>query len=96
MCGCSRVPSVADAEQLDVLLKGPSRTTTLWWQPGNRGDSWQHGEVAIGRVHQDFTVLFGASRAFTQPGYVAIDDINFNNCTLPGRPPARRAHLPSR
>ncbi|XP_041658947.1 MAM and LDL-receptor class A domain-containing protein 1 [Cheilinus undulatus] len=72
-----------DVEELNVLLKEGSRTTALWWLSGNHGDSWHHGEVTVGRTPQDFTILFEASRAFTQPGHIAVDDIDFINCTLP-------------
>ncbi|XP_026169194.1 MAM and LDL-receptor class A domain-containing protein 2 [Mastacembelus armatus] len=70
-------------EKLNVLVKEGSRTTTLWWLSGNNGDLWQHGEVMIGRIPQDFTVLFESSRTFSSPGHIAIDDINFTNCILP-------------
>ncbi|XP_044077011.1 MAM and LDL-receptor class A domain-containing protein 1 isoform X2 [Siniperca chuatsi] len=72
-----------DIEELSVVLKEGSRTTTLWWLSGNHGDLWQHGEVTVGRMPQDFTILFEASRSFTKPGHIAIDDIDFTNCTLP-------------
>ncbi|XP_062284207.1 MAM and LDL-receptor class A domain-containing protein 1 [Scomber scombrus] len=72
-----------DIKELNVLLKDGSRTTTLWWQSGNHGDLWQHGEVTVGRTPQDFTILFEASRTFNKPGHIAIDDIDFTNCTLP-------------
>nr|XP_020447005.1 MAM and LDL-receptor class A domain-containing protein 1-like isoform X2 [Monopterus albus] len=72
-----------DTKELNVLLKEGSRTTTLWWLSGNNGDFWQHAEVMVGRIPQDFTVLFEASRTFNKPGHIAIDDIDFTNCTLP-------------
>ncbi|KAK2822608.1 hypothetical protein Q5P01_022673 [Channa striata] len=77
-----------DPEELNVLLKEGPRTTTLWWLSGNHGDSWQRGEVTVGRVPQDFTILFEASRTFNKPGHTAIDDIAFTNCTLPGSQPS--------
>lgn len=70
-----------------MLLKEDHRTTTLWWLSGNHGDMWHHTEVMVGRVSQDFTILFEASRTFNKPGHVAIDDIDFTNCTLPGTIP---------
>ncbi|XP_074507832.1 MAM and LDL-receptor class A domain-containing protein 1 [Sebastes fasciatus] len=72
-----------DAEELNVLLKEDSRTTALWWLYGNHDDLWHHGEVTVGRIPQDFTILFEASRTFMWPGHIAIDDIDFTNCTLP-------------
>uniref|UniRef100_A0A8C4IGG5 MAM domain-containing protein n=1 Tax=Dicentrarchus labrax TaxID=13489 RepID=A0A8C4IGG5_DICLA len=72
-----------DIKELSVVLKEGSRTTTLWWLSGSHGDLWRHGEVMVGRMPQDFTILFEASRTFTKPGHIAIDDIDFTNCTLP-------------
>uniref|UniRef100_A0AAQ5YK66 MAM domain-containing protein n=1 Tax=Amphiprion ocellaris TaxID=80972 RepID=A0AAQ5YK66_AMPOC len=72
-----------DKKDLHVLLKENSRTTTLWWLSGNHGDLWKRGEVTVGRVTQDFSVLFEASRTFNHPGHIAIDDVDFTNCTLP-------------
>lgn len=83
-----KIPTFADIEELNVLLKEGSRTTRLWWLSGNQGDLWQHSEVTVGRIPQDFTILFEASRSFDTPGYIAIDDVDFTNCTLPGRLPA--------
>lgn len=83
---------VTDIEELNVVLKEDSRTTTLWWLSGNPGDWWHHGEVTVGRIPQDFTILFEGSRTFTKPGHISIDDIDFTNCTLPGRLPALPAH----
>lgn len=86
---------VTDVEKLNVLLKEGSRTTSLWWLTGNHRDVWHHGEVTVGRIPQDFTILFEAFRTFNRPGHVAVDDIDFTNCTLPGRLPALHAQLAS-
>lgn len=72
-----------DGKDLSVLLKEGSRTSTLWWLSGSHEDLWHHGEVTVGRMPQDFTILFEASRTFNRPGHIAIDDIDFSNCTLP-------------
>lgn len=84
--------TVTDGKDLSVLLKEGSRTSTLWWLSGSHEDLWHHGEVTVGRMPQDFTILFEASRTFNRPGHIAIDDIDFSNCTLPGRLPAPLAH----
>ncbi|XP_067330349.1 MAM and LDL-receptor class A domain-containing protein 2 [Channa argus] len=77
-----------DTEDLNVVLKEGARTTTLWWLSGNHGDLWQHGEVTVGRIPLDFSILFEASRTFSKPGHIAIDDIAFANCTLPEAQPS--------
>ncbi|XP_035993676.1 MAM and LDL-receptor class A domain-containing protein 1 [Fundulus heteroclitus] len=69
--------------ELSVLLKEGSRTTTLWWLAGYNGDVWHHSEVVIGRTPQDFSLLFQASGNFDKLGHVAVDDIDFTNCSLP-------------
>ncbi|KAM9845004.1 MAM and LDL-receptor class A domain-containing protein 1 [Aulostomus maculatus] len=76
-----------DVNKLTVLLQESSRTTTLWWESGNHGNVWQHGEVTVGRTHQDFTILFEASRMFSALGHIAIDGVNFTSCTLPDAQP---------
>ena len=84
MQSCILCP-VSDTEELSVsLMEGP-RSTTLWWLTGSHGNQWQRGEVTVGRIPQDFTILFQASRTFNKPGHIAIDDIHFTNCTLPGK-----------
>ncbi|KAJ8011341.1 hypothetical protein DPEC_G00057130 [Dallia pectoralis] len=69
--------------ELSVLLQEGSRTTPLWWLSGDQGDAWRRGEVKVGRTPQEFSLLFRASRASSQLGDIAIDDILFLNCTLP-------------
>lgn len=71
-----------------MVLKEGSRSTTLWWLSGSQGNRWHHGEVTVGRIPAQFTILFKASRTFNKPGHMAIDDIDFTNCTLPGTLPA--------
>lgn len=75
-----------------MVLKEDSRTTTLLWLSGNHENVWRHGEVTVGRMPRDFTVLFEACRTFINPGHVAIDDIDFINCTLPGKLAVQPSH----
>lgn len=89
---CITPHTVTDIEELNVVLKERSRTTTLLWLSGSHGDFWHHGEVTVGRLPQDFVILFEGSRAFNKPGHIAIDDVDFTNCTLPGSVPALPAH----
>lgn len=67
------------------MVERGSRSTALWWRSGGHGNLWQHGEVVVGRIPQDFNFLFSASRTFNKPGHLAIDDISFTNCSLPGK-----------
>ncbi|XP_028283475.1 MAM and LDL-receptor class A domain-containing protein 2 [Parambassis ranga] len=72
-----------DNGELSVLLNDGFRTTRLWWLSGNHGNMWQHAEVKVDRIPQDFTIQFEASRSFNKPGHIAIDDVGFINCPLP-------------
>lgn len=83
---CESLFVTVSESELKVLLKEGPRITTLWWLAGNNGDLWQHSNVVIGRIPQDFTLLFEASTNFNKPGHVAVDDIDFTNCSFPGRP----------
>lgn len=74
----------ADEAQLDVVMREGSQATTLWWQTVGHEDDWRPGIVIVGRMPQDFSITFEGSRTFNKRGHVAIDDISFINCTLPG------------
>ena len=67
------------------MLETGSRATPLWWLSGDQGDRWRHGEVRVARTPRQFSILFRAARHFSHLGDIAIDDISFSNCTLPGR-----------
>lgn len=71
---------------LDVVLRVGARTTTLLRLSEHAASSWVLCEVTVGRVPQDFNILFEASREFDHGEYLAIDDIDFSNCSLPGKP----------
>lgn len=75
---------------LDVVLRVGARTTTLLSISERTGHTWVFREVAVGRVPRDFNILFEASREFDDDDeYFAIDDIDFSNCSLPGKPCAQ-------
>lgn len=67
-----------------MFLQEGQRRTPLWWMSGNHGDEWHRAELAVGRTHQVFTLLFEATRTYSELGDIAIDDISFINCNLPG------------
>ncbi|MED6241113.1 hypothetical protein ATANTOWER_028659 [Ataeniobius toweri] len=72
-----------EESELKVLLKEGSRITTLWWLAGGNEDLWQYSKVIIGRIPQHFSLLFEGSSNFNKLGYVAVDDLDFTNCSLP-------------
>lgn len=67
-----------------MFLQEGLRKTPIWWKSGDHGDKWLRAEVAVGRTHQVFTVIFEATRTFSELGDIAIDDIAFLSCSLPG------------
>ncbi|XP_075875933.1 MAM and LDL-receptor class A domain-containing protein 1 [Nelusetta ayraudi] len=76
-----------DQMYLDVVLRVGARTTTLLRLSEHAASSWVLCEVTVGRVPQDFNILFEASREFDHGEYLAIDDIDFSNCSLPESQP---------
>ncbi|XP_073714301.1 apical endosomal glycoprotein [Misgurnus anguillicaudatus] len=70
--------------ELKVFLQEGSRRTPLWFMSGNQRDEWHRAELGVGRTHQVFTLLFEATRTYSELGDIAIDDIAFLNCNLPG------------
>lgn len=75
---------LAGIGELKVFLQESQRRTPLWWMSGNHGDDWHRAELGVGRTHQVFTLLFEATRTYSELGDIAIDDISFINCNLPG------------
>ncbi|XP_056333186.1 MAM and LDL-receptor class A domain-containing protein 1 isoform X2 [Danio aesculapii] len=69
--------------ELKVFLQEGPRRTPLWWMSGDHGDEWHRAELSVGRTHQVFTLLFEATRTYSELGDIAIDDITFLNCTVP-------------
>ncbi|XP_071520575.1 LOW QUALITY PROTEIN: MAM and LDL-receptor class A domain-containing protein 1-like [Panulirus ornatus] len=58
-------------------------STELLRLVGNHGDEWIHGVVYIGRIKPEFNVRFEGDRNLDISGYIAVDDIKFDNCFLP-------------
>lgn len=74
----------ADEDELNVVVREGTQETMLWWQSVSHEDVWQPGIVTVGRMPQDFSITFEGTRNLNQPGHIAIDDISFTNCSLPG------------
>lgn len=74
---------------MDVGLRVGARTTTIFRLTETDYDRWILCEITVGRVPVDFNILFQASRDFDWNGHCAIDDIDFSNCSLPGKPCAQ-------
>lgn len=67
-----------------MLRVGPRNTTLCSLSPSGH-NRWVFGEVTVGRVPRDFNILFQVSGKLKDDEYFAIDDIDFTNCSLPGK-----------
>lgn len=74
---------------LDVALRVGPRTSTLWSQSTSSNSKWHLGEVTVGSVPQDFNIVIQFTGKLAHGDYFAIDDIEFTNCSLPGKPSAQ-------
>lgn len=59
-----------------------STTGTVWERIGVYGDSWQLGTAYLGTTERPFFIEFIHHSSYERT-YVAIDDITFENCSLP-------------
>lgn len=60
---------------------GDSESTT-WLLQGDQGINWNEGKVFIGRMKKEFRITISASFSYL-PCSIAIDDIDFKDCSLP-------------
>lgn len=58
-------------------------TTQLLEIYANEREEWMYGTVYLGRIRSEFTVQFEGKRNAQVTGYVAVDDIRFEDCFLP-------------
>lgn len=70
--------------ELKLFLQEGLRKTPIWWKSDNHGNKWHRAEVAVGRTHQVFTVIFEATRTFSELGDITVDDIAFLSFCPPG------------
>lgn len=49
----------------------------------SQGNKWIQGKLYVGRHSGPFKVIFEAERSYSVFGDIAIDDVSFENCTLP-------------
>ncbi|XP_077864144.1 MAM and LDL-receptor class A domain-containing protein 1-like [Saccoglossus kowalevskii] len=69
--------------RLDVYMLKSGISSRYWHLPGNQGDEWKHGIVALGRINTPFEIMFSSYRGFGVYGDIAIDDVSFLNCEMP-------------
>jgi hypothetical protein len=64
-------------------MEKSNEPTTLWRVLYNQGNQWSQATVQLGRLTQPFYLSFEKVSLGIYDGVSAIDDIRFENCTLP-------------
>uniref|UniRef100_A0A8B7TQJ1 MAM and LDL-receptor class A domain-containing protein 1-like n=1 Tax=Castor canadensis TaxID=51338 RepID=A0A8B7TQJ1_CASCN len=71
------------AAELQLHMEKSNEPTTLWRVLYNQGNQWSQATVQLGRLTQPFYLSFEKVSLGIYDGVSAIDDIRFENCTLP-------------
>ncbi|XP_053429225.1 MAM and LDL-receptor class A domain-containing protein 1 [Nycticebus coucang] len=71
------------AAELRLHLEGSNDSSVLWRVLYNQGDQWSEATVQLGRLSQPFHLSLEKVSLGIYDGVSAIDDIRFENCTLP-------------
>ncbi|XP_037693308.1 MAM and LDL-receptor class A domain-containing protein 1 [Choloepus didactylus] len=71
------------AMELHLHVSPADDVTVLWRVLYNQGDSWSEATVQLGRLAQPFHLSLDKASLGIYDGVSAIDDIRFENCTLP-------------
>ncbi|EHB12586.1 hypothetical protein GW7_18801 [Heterocephalus glaber] len=80
------------AAELVLHLENSNDSTVLWRVLYNQGNQWSEVAIQLGRLTQPFYLLLNKVSLGMYVGVSAIDDIRFENCTLP--PPAESCESP--
>lgn len=68
---------------LYVSLGYGTTENVRWSLMYNQGNMWRRGFVNIGRIPAAFQVSFKGKKGYSSGGDIAIDDIKFQDCSLP-------------
>eukprot|EP00795_Rhopilema_esculentum_P012712 gene12712-3431_t len=74
----------ANVGSLWLLLSDVTGHTAMWRYAGASKNQWMRAEVSIGRRLHPFNMSFYSLMGNGWQGDIAIDEINFANCTRPG------------
>ncbi|KFO21631.1 hypothetical protein H920_16983, partial [Fukomys damarensis] len=77
---------------LVLHLENSSDSTVLWRVLYNQGNKWSEVAIQLGRLTQPFSLSLNKVSLGIYDGVSAVDDIRFENCTLP--PPAESCESP--
>ncbi|XP_027784436.2 MAM and LDL-receptor class A domain-containing protein 1 [Marmota flaviventris] len=71
------------AAELQLHTENPGDSTVLWRVLYNQGNQWSEANIQLGRLTQPFYLTLDKVSLGIYDGVSAIDDIRFENCTLP-------------
>ncbi|KAF5928872.1 hypothetical protein HPG69_012444 [Diceros bicornis minor] len=71
------------AAELLLRVGNSNESTVLWRVLYNQGNQWSQATIQLGRLTQPFHLLLHKVSLGIYDGVSAIDDIAFENCTLP-------------
>lgn len=71
------------AAELQLHVENSSDSTVLWRVLYNQGNQWSQATVQLGRLTQPFHLSLDKVSLGIYDGVSAIDDIRFENCSLP-------------
>ncbi|XP_036044862.1 MAM and LDL-receptor class A domain-containing protein 1 [Onychomys torridus] len=80
------------AAELQLHLENSRDVTALWRVLYNQGNQWSEATVQLGRLTQPFYLSLEKVSLAVYSGVSAVDDIRFENCTLP--PPVESCEEP--
>ncbi|XP_045625135.2 MAM and LDL-receptor class A domain-containing protein 2 [Procambarus clarkii] len=72
-----------DVGILEISYNVSDITTLLLEIIANQRDEWMYGITYLGRIRSEFTVFFEGKKNLDVEGYMAVDDISFEECFLP-------------
>lgn len=71
------------AAKLELHMENSKESTILWRVWYNQGNQWSEAAIQLGRLTQPFYLSLDKASLGLYDGVSAIDDIRFENCTLP-------------
>lgn len=71
------------AAELQLHMEKSTDSTVLWRVLYNQGDQWSRAAIQLGRLTQPFHLTLDKVSLGIYDGVSAIDDIQFENCSLP-------------
>ncbi|KAL1006836.1 hypothetical protein UPYG_G00077810 [Umbra pygmaea] len=71
------------AAEMSLRIAGVDNITTLWQTLYNKGIHWNQVTVQLGRITQPFQLTLAKISLGVFDGVSALDDISFQNCSLP-------------